>query len=118
MTAPFDGQIENFTREETKPLTEPDVFSVEAVMQWAAQHPPETRYDWFDVCGCLLWQYAVAQGMPNLNSCGTGIAFNDGRRERIKGLRVEMLSAYPWTYGAFLSRARALRSAASGREGK
>lgn len=85
--------------------TKPDVFSLEGLIAWLEKQPEETEYNFMDCDGgCLIGKYLIAT---------TGKHWTDF------GLRWGCIIIYypaiakvaagePQTYGAALSRARAL----------
>ena len=85
------------------PETKPDVFSLEGLIAWLEAQPPETSYDWEDCSGgCLIGVYYMHHGLPQH---GYDRVFG---RNLMEYSRVCSSVSGPTTYGAALSRARAL----------
>lgn len=104
----------NWSQAETE--TKPDVFSLEGLIAWLETQPPAKTYDWLgNACngGCLLDNYLFAFGYPMHTPHGPP----DVNYQRLATLNGTMpyprmdyivAEAKPHTYGAALSRARAL----------
>lgn len=96
-----------------KPETEtkPDAFSLEGLIAWLETQPPETKYDYCDSGACLLHQYFTANGVPVFCVSATNW-YTDGAdhyRLHILPKKFNDVSVgRPRTFGAALSRARAL----------
>ena len=111
---PLDGQIENFTREpnETKPLTEADVFSVAHFRSWIADQVNAGRgseeYCYIDTGACLIGQYLRAHNFKFFGVAGFARVYLD----QGLGAFVELGDAFhriavglPRTFNGALSRA-------------
>lgn len=87
-----------------------DVFSLEGLIAWLETQPPETEYDFRDILDCLLCRYGRAAGLNVHSAGGSDIVRyrQDGSTERSAGFAKDVASDLPWTYGAALTRARAL----------
>lgn len=92
-----------------KPETEtkPDVFSLEGLIAWLETQPPTISYDWNNCRGaCLVGRYFVAMGVYNdPYRPSFGEMFYPRFPFKSYGM---VCMTKPWTYGAALSRARAL----------
>lgn len=103
----------NWSQTETE--TKPDVFSLEGLIAWLETQPPETEYNFMDCNGgCLIGQYLLANGQENFRKwhdvppplcavAGQSACKDDGSPAGEEGL----------TFGAALSRARALLASQS-----
>lgn len=87
--------------------TKPDVFSLEGLIAWLEKQPEETTYVWHNCRGgCLIGMYFTALGIQNkiFRPAYADLfypRFPDGSYHRV-------CMTTPWTFGAALSRARAL----------
>lgn len=76
----------------------PSVFSIESLILWLEQQPPDKRYDYHDCRGaCLYGQYMAAHGYSW-----------EQARGKLESTRAvyRFAHAHPWTFGAALDRAR------------
>lgn len=108
---PFDPNLEPV---ETKPAIETNphpVFSLDGLIWWLERQPGEDTYDWTDCSGaCAIGLYFRDSGIKwsaaNYREMIPIIIGRDGRTNS------SVLLSRPWTFGAALSRAKALRAAA------
>lgn len=82
----------------------PDVFSLEGLIAWLERQPQETSYDFSEASTCLLtrWHSEFGSGLEE-----SGLSYTSGICV-LSGWASEVAAISPWTYGAALSRARAL----------
>ena len=98
---PYDGT--NFE-------TRPDVFSLDGLIAWLEKQPAEKKYCYMDTGACLLCQYLVSIGVPFEGVYGTYWDDANNVTHDIPASVAHIPVEYPRTFGAALSRARALRA--------
>lgn len=87
--------------------TKPDVFSLEGLIAWLERQPAEIEYDFVDCKGgCLIGLYASGMGQPDITAPDGFYAIHDYFADR--DITYHVSTQIPWTFGAALSRARAL----------
>jgi len=84
-------------------MTEEMDFTVEDLVKWIENQPPDKRYDWTTAGSCLLGQWCKSKGLkgPALRNKSIELGHDDDF------YRIA-LSGYPFTFGAALDRARSL----------
>lgn len=103
---PFDGK-------DFQQVTKPDVFSLEGLIAWLEKRPADGAYDWWSRSNCMLCQYLASHGLPAAYP-----EKEDGSKARRNykklaygQMRITGVAMYaPRTYGAALTRARALQA--------
>ena len=76
-----------------------DVFSLESLIAWLEKQPADGEYCYHDLNGhCLICQYLTSHGV-DFHEYGL---FMDSEA------RTEIAAERPWTFGAALTRARAI----------
>ena len=90
-----------------------DPFTLESLIAWLEKQPTAKRYDYVDSEGCMLVQYFTAMGFEDvsLDCGGFGHSRDGGDDQEYPAIMARLASAYPWTFGAALGRARAALSA-------
>jgi hypothetical protein len=89
--------------------TKPDVFSLEGLIVWLEKQPEQMEYDWGRPGWCLIAKYLRAAGLDvvSVNVPGTCALVNERNPEMTEQM-ADVAVGRPWTYGAALTRARAL----------
>lgn len=88
--------------------TKPDVFSLEGFVAWLEKQPKRKRYTYGDSSSCPNAQFHRATGAQY--SAVNAIIDSLLRLSTLAGQIEKIASVRPRTYGAVLSRARALAS--------
>ena len=83
-------------------------FSIADVLAWARTKPADEAYDYHDICGCALYQFCEAKGLPVASCGGTDWCDHKGNRHRLLPQGCGVASSGPWTFGAFVKRLEAL----------
>ena len=98
---PLDGQVSDYLAPDTE--TKPDVFSLRSLVAWLETQPSETEYHYLPIDGCLIdqWCNAVGIKMPGPVLL---LGLPTTNAQKIEYVAMET----PHTFGAALSRARAL----------
>lgn len=95
-------------------------YTLAHIIAWLETKNPSESYDWNDGSCCLLAQYGRALGLPEaaLDATGNYRSRYYQARERMMhapgyrdGFVAEIAKSAPTTFGAALSRARALEAA-------
>lgn len=99
---PLDGTPHDFETQAV-PVDAPEIFSLDGLIAWLEKQPGEREYDFNNCSGeCLIGRYLVA-----VTGCNTHVY------TKVFGRNIDhyrsVAYAQPWTYGAALARARALR---------
>lgn len=96
----------DYIPEDTKPVTKPDVFSLEGLAAWLETQDPRKSYSYCDTGACLLHQYFSAAGVP-VDLVG-GYTWDDTHgREHDLSVNFRYVSReYPHDMAAALSRCR------------
>ena len=95
------------------PVTKPGVFTIDGLIEWLEGQPGDKKYSYFDICACLCHDYLC-------DVTGTDRPWNLPLPPNNHGGRYSSIfpsiDAYhyvagtePYTLGAALTRARALR---------
>lgn len=90
-----------------------DPFSLEALIAWLEMRPADEVYPFFDIYGCVMCQFRQAQGQatPWLTRGAYTGPFDRGLGEADTVNRYHAVAGTaPFTFGAALSRARAILS--------
>lgn len=100
--------------DETKPVTKPDVFSLESLIAWLEKQPANKAYDYENCEGkCLYGLYAASYGIAWKASGGAGAHYPGSSVERSRFcdlVYATTANPFPWTFGAALARARSALS--------
>lgn len=85
-------------------------FELQSLIDWLEKQPAEAEYDYASIGNCLNCQYLRAVGFQ-VQYVG-GVTWNDleGKWHDLPSALVNIPKPKPWTFGAALSRARALLS--------
>lgn len=98
--------------------TKPKPYTLDHLIAWMEERPASKTYDWRSASGCLLAQYAIDQGEDKnrrWNDPDGGTyhgAYFTARDAFGLDITVGIGRVEPWTFGAALERARALRGLA------
>lgn len=91
-----------------------DPFSLDGLIAWLAQQPPDRKYEWYYCEACLMHAY-FSEGLALPNVPGHPTLFLRGGNIFSYSDLFSSVHAYhavgkptPWTFGAALSRARML----------
>jgi hypothetical protein len=79
-------------------------FSLSDVLAWARMKPAGEAYDFHDVRGCAFFQFLKARGMPVRVAGGMGHWVDLDGNDHWEDIPAGVLSAEPWTFGAFAER--------------
>lgn len=72
----------------------------EGILDWARQQPADGSYDYANCNNCFVGQYLAAKGIDNR---ADGLKYSDMPHYR------DIAEALPWTFGAAVARAEALK---------
>jgi hypothetical protein len=94
-----------------KPEVKADPFSLESLIAWLEKQPSDGSYDWYGIEKCLVCQFYQANGISEpWGECSYTKPFDRGHGHADAHRRYWAVGqAWPWTFGAALERARALR---------
>lgn len=88
-----------------------DTFSVAGLIAWLETQSPEQEYNWSDIDGCVLCNYLRAVTGVSRPAGTYWVNKTGGLGRNTLGPDWgywEICQTLPWTYGAALTRARAL----------
>lgn len=88
--------------------TTPDPLSLDGLIAWLETMPADGEYDWANIRGCLGFQYLTAVGLP-VDCCSGDYWIDAHGRDHALPWLPDIAGLVPWTFGAALQRARALR---------
>jgi len=90
--------------------TKPRVCSLEALVAWLEKMPASRKYNYMDCEGrCLYGQYMASHGIPWKESGASSKEYGTPERDAFCAfVYLHIADCEPWTFGAALTRARAL----------
>jgi hypothetical protein len=86
----------------------PDVMSMESLVNWLEQQPPEKTYNYYSNRNCLVAQYLKSNGHEDVLIFSMGHWQDHNDIDRLFPIKFDDVAvAQPRTFGAALKRAKA-----------